>query len=257
MRPIVERIAELLDRSATDGRVFPPTVLYEEGWMLWLVLDWFSRNRGVAHPLAIDAGSRWYSEALLTSVFLSRRRGDPHGESHTHADGVIGQFTFDPSSRAGLCLDQAASVFKVIEAKMFSALSRRTTHAPGYNQAARTVACMAETLCRANRSPRGMADIGFYVLAPEQQIELGLFRDLMRPESIAAVVRARAEGHEEPKVDWFETAFQPMLANMTLACLSWEGIVDFITDIDRDFGLELGEYYAQCLVFNRTGKPKA
>lgn len=70
----------------------PPTHLYNEGWMLRLVLDWLDRHRDLEHPLALHEGARWYSEALLPSRFLRDEHGDPLAESHTHADGLIGHF---------------------------------------------------------------------------------------------------------------------------------------------------------------------
>ena len=52
---------------------------------------------------------------------------------------------------------------------MFSELSAGVTNAPYFNQAARTVACMAEVLQRANTSPKSFDNIAFYVLAPEKK----------------------------------------------------------------------------------------
>ena len=44
MNPI-EIITELLQLSAREDRHFPATDLYNEGWLLRLVLDWFSGHR--------------------------------------------------------------------------------------------------------------------------------------------------------------------------------------------------------------------
>jgi hypothetical protein len=69
-------------RAASGGRpLFPPTLLYNEGWLLRLVLDWFSRHDVQGHPLSFGAGARWFSEALLPSAFLARHRGDRLAES--------------------------------------------------------------------------------------------------------------------------------------------------------------------------------
>src|ERR671913_2269173 len=88
----LEQIARLLMRCGQSGAVLPPTALYNEGWMLRLVLDWASRHPSSIPELAFDDGSRWYSEALLPSRFKPRRRGDTSAEGFTHADGVIGHF---------------------------------------------------------------------------------------------------------------------------------------------------------------------
>ena len=44
---------------------------------------------------------------------------------------------------------------------MWSKLSPSTTNAPGYDQAARTVACIAETLKRADIKPQQMKRLSF------------------------------------------------------------------------------------------------
>jgi len=89
---VIERIVKMLDRCGGPDRNFPPTDLYNEGWMLRLVLDWLSANRDIEHDLAFSDNDKWYSEALLPTAFLPRVRGDKLAESWTHADGVIGDF---------------------------------------------------------------------------------------------------------------------------------------------------------------------
>jgi hypothetical protein len=39
---ITERILQQLKACDTAGRNFPPTVLYNENWMLRIILDWFN-----------------------------------------------------------------------------------------------------------------------------------------------------------------------------------------------------------------------
>ena len=89
---MLEAISRILGRCGSVASVLPPTELFNEGWMLRLVLDWLDRNRQVEHPLSFRAGARWYSEALLPSRFLPKTRGDSRAESFTHADGILGHF---------------------------------------------------------------------------------------------------------------------------------------------------------------------
>jgi len=160
-----QRIAELLARAAGDDRVFPPTDLYNEGWMLRLVLDWFSRNPDVDHDLKFGESSGWYSEALLPSAFLPRNRGDKLAESWTHADGVIGHFSIGENGAGDLSLKENAKELVVTEAKMFSKLSNGVTNAKYFDQAARNVACIAELAKRASIAPFSFDNIAFYVIA--------------------------------------------------------------------------------------------
>ena len=109
-------VASLLSRCGTPISVMPPTAVYNEGWMLRLVLDWFDRNRGIPHELAFAEGARWYSEALLPSRFLATFRADARAESFTRADGLIGHFTVQSGTRGDAVLAPHATQFIVIEA---------------------------------------------------------------------------------------------------------------------------------------------
>src|SRR3954471_17890060 len=101
MNPIA-RAAELLARCGQPNAVLPPTELFNEGWMLRLVLDWAASHPSALGPLTFEDGSTWYSEALLGSRFRPRKRGDPSGEGFTHADGIIGHFRLRPSGRGDI-----------------------------------------------------------------------------------------------------------------------------------------------------------
>ena len=250
MEHALEKIGRLLEAAGTDYGCFPPTLLFEEGWMLRLVLDWFATSNVSGHTLSFDGASTWYSEALLPSTFLSRYRGDKYAEGFTHADGAIGHIAVATSGQTDLSLKPEATILKVVEAKMFSPLSRGTTHARQYNQAARNVACMAEVLQRANRAPDCFEQLGFYVLAPNQQIEDRVFDRYMSARSIRAVVEERVANYDEPKTAWFNGWFLPMLQQVKVECISWEGVLEFISVHDRNASGGLSEFYSQCLKYN-------
>jgi len=54
---MLETITGILNRCGLPDSVIPPTELYNEGWMLRLVLDWFDRNREINSPLAFAPGA--------------------------------------------------------------------------------------------------------------------------------------------------------------------------------------------------------
>ena len=244
-------VADLMRRAKTDDRCFPATLLFEEGWMLRLVVQWFGQVGQVDHDLSFAPGARWFSEARLASAFLPQMRGDKQAESHTHADAVIGHFKIGEGTQAELKLTPDCRQFIVIEAKMFSGLSKRTTHAPGYNQAARSVACMAHLIGSAHLDPAILTSLGFFVVAPKEQIEAGVFSDKMDRASLESVVRARAMNYQPPKAEWFEERFLPALDAMRTDCISWEDLVSFIKSQDKTFGHDLEAFYCRCLEFNR------
>src|SRR6056297_3202708 len=191
-----DRVSELLQRCGTDTPVLPPTELYNEGWMLRLVLDWFENRPAVDHPLRFEPDARWYSEALLASRFLPTRRGDPLAESFTHADGVIGHFDIRPGERGEATVTPDGRQLIVIEAKMGSGLSKGVKNAPGYGQAARNVACIAHALTVAGARLEQFDSLGFFVVAPKSQIEAGVFSDLVTVDRIRSQVATRVEQYD-------------------------------------------------------------
>jgi hypothetical protein len=139
--PIIERISEMFLRAKVNSRNFPATTLYNEGWLLRLTLDWYSRHRDLGgHALAFAKDGGWFSEAQLPTQFRGRIRGDRLAESRTHADGVIGHVIIGANATVDLILRTDASQLVVTEAKLFSPLAPGVANAPFFNQAARTVA---------------------------------------------------------------------------------------------------------------------
>jgi hypothetical protein len=204
----IDRVSQLLRRCGEADAVLPPTALFNEGWMLRLVLDWAERHPSAIQALRFEEGSRWYSEALLASRFRPRHRGDAAGEGFTHADGVIGHFRLRPGNRGDIELLPDARQLVIIEAKMASGLSAGTTRAPTFNQAARNVACLAHLLCGSKAS--AVTSSAFIVLAPAVRIAEGAFAAVDR-EAIGLAVESRAKGFDGA-ADWCEREFKPALA---------------------------------------------
>ena len=247
----------MLELCSTKYTVFPPTILYNEGWMLRLVLDWFATHPNSGPYLSFPENGKWYSEALLPSAFLPRYRGDKYAESWTHADGVIGHFEIGRDRGGDLTLLPNGAALKVLEAKMFSKLSSGTTHAKYYNQAARNVACIAEVLKRANRSPSNIQSLAFYVIAPKVQIDDGAFSKLMTHDSLKTTVERRVKEYDEPKEEWYQGWFLPTLERIDIGTISWEDIISWINEADASSGAAMKEFYNLCLKYNRLGTDRS
>jgi hypothetical protein len=238
----------MLLRCGTEAAILPPTELYNEGWLLRLVLDWFERARVGNHPLVFSPGAHWYSEALLASRFLPTRRGDPLAESFTHADGIVGHFDISPGERGEATLRRDAQQFVVIEAKLGSGLSKGVKNSPDYGQAARNAACIAYAVQLAGLQPASLTSLAFYVVAPEQQIHSGLFEDFATKERILSQVKLRVAQYGGVHDLWFEEAFLPTLDRMAVDLLPWESVIEYIEYHDANSGLR--DFYQQCLRFN-------
>ena len=240
-----ERVAKLLLRCGQPDAILPPTELFNEGWMLRLVLDWADRHLTAIEALKFDKGSTWYSEALLGTRFKPRHRGDKSGEGFTHADAVIGHFRLRAGGRGDIELLPGARQLTVVEAKMASGLSAGTKHAPSFNQAARNVTCIVQLVgCATNVGT--VSNYGFVVIAPGARITEGAFRSLDKTE-IARAVRNRADNFDAAAVEWYEQTFLPVFANCKITLVSWETVLDEITKVEAAAGQALHEFYAQCL----------
>lgn len=258
MDDLLRRVGGLLADVIGDAACLPPTMLYNEGWLLRLTLDaaagLIAAGDGLALPLSFGPGDRWYSEPLLASAFLPQFRGDPLAEDFTRADAVIGRFDFRGDVRAELSLAEGAAEFVVLEAKVGSRLSSGTRNAPGYHQAARIVACMAETLARAGRDPAGFDVLAFHVLAPEGRIDAGVFDRKMTAGSIEERVGRRVEaygGARRTELDrWMDEWLRPLLAVLDIRCIGWESIIGAVSEHDAALGRDLDVFYNRCLHYN-------
>lgn len=257
-----QRIYDLLALANSDSRNFPATIYYNEGWLLRLVLDWFSRQKTTGHSLTLASGARWYSEALLPSQFLPRSRRDELAEGHTHADGVFGHISVGRGALADVTLSKNASQFVVTEAKLFSPLSSGVKNASYFDQAARNVACIAHVLREAQLEPSRLSSLAFYVLAPQEQIEdKQLFKKLMSKQSIIEKVSRRVGAYQgspdaDAKNEWQRQWFVPTLERTEIACLAWESLIEFVRSNDEPFGTDLSNFYKDCCKFNRAQEPE-
>jgi hypothetical protein len=252
MDSVYDRISALLRTCEADEPSMPPTILFNEGWMLRLVLDRLASIEfgKEPHPLTVPPECRWYSEALLPSPFLPEYRGDPRSESWTHADGVIGHFEIGGGAKAALSLGKNATHFVVLEAKMFSKLSAGVKNAPYFNQAARNVACIAEVLQRAERKPDEFRALGFYIVAPASQIEQGVFAQQLLKDSLKQTVEKRVSEYSGKRNTWFSDWFLPTHDKIKMGIISWEDLINFLTQQAPD-AEGLRTFYDLCVAFNK------
>jgi hypothetical protein len=244
-------VVKIFETIGTDAPCIRSTELYSETWLLRLFLS-LAFDGGSCLPFPVEAGSRWFSEALLPSRFLPRFRADKLAEGETNADGVVGHFRFDPRTKAGLLLEEGCSQFVVCEAKMFSKLSNGTTKAPTYDQAARSVGCIAHMLSQLGRPVESIPSLGFFVFAPKSEINHPGLQGKMQRESIrkALVERVdsyRGEGCFESTREWLERWALPTVERIELGLCSWESLLDRAARSGTQQCETLREFYDHCL----------
>jgi hypothetical protein len=233
---VIETIARIL----SDNSVVLPTEIYNEGWMLRVTLDWYYQ-RAKSGPLAFfDKGARWFSEGRLSSQFLPRWIGDPIGERHTNADGALGHF--DIAQRSEIRPRRNAKQLMILEAKLASKLSSGTKNAPGYDQAARNVGCLAHIAGEAGIFPNNLTSYGFYVISPQKRV--GEFIELTTKESIRAKVKDRVAKYNADKLAWYNETFLPHLEAMDVGIITWENLLDIMES--EGAGRKYRQFYNTC-----------
>lgn len=245
----MDLLSELISSFDPSKPHFRPTELYNENWLLKLVLHQASRMEDVSFPLGFQSDSTWFSEALLPTAFKARYQGDPLSESRTNADGVIGHIQIGAKAKADLDLEPSATQFTMVEAKVGSPLSKGTSTAKYFDQAARNVACMAEVITRAGIEASNLIRLDFIVLSPRYSIEKGSFEEEMQPDSIREKVRKRVDAYEGQLDRWHDRSFTPLMERIQLNSLSWEDVIEWIGRERQETADQLAEYYDRCLEF--------
>jgi hypothetical protein len=232
-----------------------PTELYNESWMLRLILHWFNKdeNRGKRFkdiPISMNCTSSWFSEGRLGTVFPD--------EKYTRADGTYGDIIIGDNGYSDVKLVTGCSQFVITEAKMFSTFSHKITKYSNYNQAARNIVCMCHIV---EKSKQEIDDIAFYTLLPQSQIDGELtFKDFTNEVHIKKTVTERIEKYKndnqnyENLLKWYKNVFIPFFTEIKIELISWEKIIEVIFSNDLDYGKMLKDYYNKCIIYNQKNK---
>lgn len=241
---MIEQVADLLGQCDSADSVMPPTELFNEGWLLRVVLDWYSRQPTSDSPLAFERGAKWYSEGRLSSPFLKpKTEKQSSHEGYTHADGFIGHFDVCPGKSSEIKPKLNATQLVVVEAKLGSGLSPGTTNAPDYDQAARNACCLVHIASEAGITPGRLAKLAFYVVAPKSQVDNRKFESLVTKPSIQKKVRKRALNYKKEE-GWYKKEFSPFLKVMCVKLITWE---DILSDMESfAAGTEYRAFYDKC-----------
>jgi len=245
----MDLISKLISSFDPAQPNFRPTELYNESWLIKIILNQASDIEDQDFILSFLPNSTWFSEGLLPTAFKERYRGDKLSESRTNADGVIGHIQIGQKGKADLDLDGQALQFTVVEAKIGAPLSKGTSNAKYFDQAARNVACMAEVIARASVDPSSLNRLDFVVLAPQYSIDKGTFAEELELESIQTKVKKRVNAYEGDLDDWYFNRFEPTLKSINIQSLSWESAIRWISKYKPELNEELHSFYDLCLKY--------
>jgi len=257
LKTIMEVYESIFSENNKMGNLLP-TELYNETWMLRLVLYWFAKdeNKGETFaniPISINTDSNWFSEGRLGTVFKD--------EKYTHADGIYGNIIIGDNGYSDVKLTPGCKQFVVTESKMFSKFSPRITKHSNYNQAARNIVCMCHI---AKNAIHELDDIAFYTLLPQSQIYgEPTFIEFTNRDHISETVLGRIEKHKDDIIEyeklltWYERDFTPFCDKLKVELISWDKIIETVCSNDLNYGKMLEDYYDKCKTYNQRAKRKS
>lgn len=239
----VDTLANRCDSEPKNdgGKFMCPTDVYNEGWMLKLTLAFLIGMPDDANlsedlkQIRDAAKAGWMAEGRLHPAF--------EHEQCTHADAVLGDIEVDKDKKWCATLKEDATKFVVIEAKLGSNLSKGTKNAKDFDQAARTVACMAYEMAK-----KGNQDVSasYYLLLPEKDKN----KNLNMVECAPNKAKEEASGKEKEghlfrsTTDGRKTKFYKSCGSITCKMLTWEDIVKELSKKGSDEAKWLKGYYS-------------
>ena len=242
-------LKELLDLHEA-GRInpgkpeylFPETEIFNEGWLLRLVLkEWLDGSGGSQFGfLPFPDGITAYSEGQLYTPF---KRG-PHREGNTHVDGIVGDFSIE-DTKSGIELKPNLSYIAAFEAKLYARLSADVKYAPGYDQVSRTAACLINSILLAGAKDDYSAHLVIVYAEDNRYID----PDLHTRDYVEKQITKRLQGFlkgAEPgdAVERFAQGWRDVLDHLQIRFHTWEKV---LAEIGND---DLDEFYILCKRFN-------
>jgi len=244
---MIKKVMKILEKAHTEGTNIPPTLLYNEGWMIRLLVEQSIENKVSIGELDFSKISKWYSEGLLSSPFLQRYRGDKLAEGYTHVDVVFGDFGITPFERGDIHVNAQGKILGIIEAKMGSSLSSGTKNQSNYNQASRNLACLAFNALNTDHK------LYFIVVAPEEKIKEYGFKEIVNLEYMIPQIENRFDLYKEENDEIFQKKEAVVKRAKSCNCivLSYEEWLDGLKETDVQN--ELNVFYHICKKFNKIG----
>lgn len=255
----IYNIIEVTNNS--EKRMLSPKLIYNETFLLALILYWFKNHhnfivnsdldRKICKAFQpIDENAKSYINTTLETPFKVRVKGekDPLAEASSDVSAVVGHFTVLYGKRKErLLLNTNANQFIVLEATLNKPLKQGTKKFKNYNQVARDIACMIQTLSRLNN--KFLNHLGLFVIAPEQILQTEeTFRTFTYKPYIEELIIKRQEGYFLDND--FLDLFQKLMQRIDVDCIAYEDVLRFIKKNDGDYFHKLDEFYHICLRFH-------
>jgi len=237
----IEKINAL--RQLAEG--INPTIIYNEGWMIrLLVIESMIEKLNVGWiDFELLTTKKWTSEAQISSPFegAELKKHDKY-EKKTHADIILGDFDINyerEKKRTEIMIKPHPRVLGIIEAKMGSGLSTGIKNASKYNQASRSICCLANVT---KENPE--CEIFFAIVAPKTKINDQKSKFIDQIGAVKTEIEDRFKVAEKE----YTSEMRKKVENCKRPIISYE---DWIGKIkDNDVKEALNKFYAACKTYN-------
>ena len=236
-----------------------PTEVYNEGWMLKCVL----KQKLLGDIICHDNETKWHTEALLPTFFKLTPQKKSVAEKDTHADAIIGHISFREDTKRGVKLNENCTCLYVIEAKMYSTLSKGVKNDSKFDQCSRSVACLMKLVYNwlqedNKRKVEDIKNIGFYLIAPEDQkdkLKIEIEKDESSFDDITGIkdkikykINKRIKTYD-PSIEQVYLArtnenLDSFIDRIEIKLITWEELVG-------EGESEIKTFYANCIEYNK------
>lgn len=208
--------------------------------------EWVTSSRSSAFGfLPFPQGIKVYSEGQLYTPFKARYRGDKRAESHTHVDGIVGDFSI-VGTKSGVRLNRDFKYTAVFEAKLYSPIAGGTKNAPHFDQVSRTAACLINSILMAGSRTDYRAHLVILYARDNHRIDPTMYSKVYIENQIATRVNAYMETETpDDSIRSFAAGWRSVLENVQIWFVTWE---DTLADIRSQ---DLDQFYSLCKRFNR------
>ena len=225
----------------TPECLFPETEIFNEGWLLRLVLKAWLAGSGPSRFdfLPFPQGVAAYSEGQLYTPFGA----GPLYERNTHVDSIVGDFSIT-DTKSGIVLNPQLRYVAAIEAKIFGRISRGVKSAPDYDQVSRTAACLINSVLRARPQTTYSAHLALVYAEDNPYIDRAEYgRDYIQRTIADRLEPFTATEERSHTIERFAEGWKEVFERLKVHFLTWE---DVVADLGDD---KLSAFYESCKKF--------
>ncbi len=233
--------------------IFPETLIFNEGWLLRIILKKLLSQKYTSqfNFLQFPSRSNFFSEGQLYTPFKKMKKNDKYCEGNTHVDGIVGDFVINNTSKSGIKLSDKFQYLSVFEAKMFSPISKSTTHFKVYSQISRILSCMINLL--KDEGDLKKKKICFVLFYPEENKYIKTqLSEISKKKFIESEINNRINHYFLNKNYALNNDFKKFLNNwerilhlIKIEFITWETMISIINNED------INNFYNLCKRFNK------